>query len=326
MNLSNIKKILVIRTDRFGEFILSLPVIRAIRKKIPSSYVCVMANSFTKELIEHNPDINDIIIYDEKNMLGLLNTAKLLNDIKKREFDLVIILNPKKKFNILAFLAGIPIRLGYDRKWGFLLNHKIKDQKSLGQKHEIEYNLDLIRSVGIDCEDKKVDIFIQWEDDQFVSSILSGLSIQDTDKLLALHPWTSDPIKQWPMERFLTLAKRINSELGYKVVIIGGKQEVKDAEDFCRKNDFLINLSGKFSLRQSAAFLKKCKALISNDSGPVHLACAVGVPVIAIFRNDLPAKSSKRWGPWIDKCVVVENKNIYDIDTELVFNKAKGVL
>jgi heptosyltransferase-2 len=322
----DIKRILLIRTDRFGEFILNTPIIRAIKEKLPLGYLCIMVNPSVREIAEGNPYINEIMIYDEKRMHGFFKSLKLIFEIKKKKFDLVIILNPKKKFNVITFLTGIPVRLGYNRKWGFLLTHKIEDRKSSGQKHEVEYNLDLVRRIGIDTQDKSLFISVDKEDEQFIDSLLKDLGIINTDLLIALHPWTSDPVKQWSIEDFSRLAQRLSKELSCKVIIIGGKEEIDKSINFCQGNPDLINLTGKLTLRLSAALLNKCRLLISNDSGPVHLACAVGTPVIALFRSDIAGKSARRWGPWGEEHIVIEKPNLSDIEVEEVLEKVRSKL
>jgi ADP-heptose:LPS heptosyltransferase len=321
-----IKRILLIRTDRFGEFILNIPVIKAIRQKFPLAYICVMVNPKVQELVEGNPDINEVLIYEEESMSSFFKIFGLAGEIKKKKFDLAVILNPKKDFNILTFLAGIPMRLGYNRKWGFLLTHKIDDKKYLGQKHEVEYNLDLVRRIGIDTLDKSLFIPISPDDERGVHLLLRDYDIFETTALVALHPWTSDPIKQWPIENFSQLAERLLNLSLHKVIVIGGKDEIGQSENFCKDKPSLINFTGKFSLRQLAAFLKKCSCLVSNDSGPIHMSSAVGTPVVAIFRNDMPAKSAKRWGPWGAEHVVIEKPNLKEITVIEVFEKIRGVL
>jgi ADP-heptose:LPS heptosyltransferase len=239
--------------------------------------------------------------------------------LRRKNIDLAVLLNPSKEFNLFTNLAGIPIRVGYARKWGFLLNHKIKDKKYLGERHEVEYNLELVDLVGAITEDKTLSLRID-------NDALEGLDlkIEKYDSLVALHPWTSDPMKQWPLSSFQELTKRLIKELGIKMVIIGGREELnKSIEIFQNFDNHLLNITGKTTLKQLAALLKNCRLLISGDSGPVHLACAVGTPVVAIFRNDIPAKSAKRWGPWGEDNMVIEKERLSDITVEEVFNKVR---
>ncbi|MDD4953898.1 MAG: glycosyltransferase family 9 protein [Candidatus Omnitrophica bacterium] len=321
-----VRRILVIRTDRFGEFILNTPVIRALKHRFPKAYLCVMAAPVSRELIEGVSLVDEVMVYDEGSQRGFFGGLRLAAALRKQKFDLVLILNPKKEFNIITFLAGIPLRVGYDRKWGFLLTRRIRDKKSCGIRHEVECNLDLARSIGADTRDRSLFVYLGKEDLNSVDSLLRQQGVEKAKAIVAIHPWTSDPIKQWPLEKFLDLSSRLLKDNSCKVVIIGGKEEAGQGEDFSRQVPGLVNLTGRLTLRQSAALLKKCRLLISNDSGPVHLSSAVGTPVIAIFRNDIPGKSAKRWGPWGQGHAVIEGADITKISVEDVFFIARNKL
>jgi len=204
-----------------------------------------------------------------------------------------------------------------------LLTHKIEDKKYLGQKHEVEYNLELVGLVGVITQDKTLSLNINSD---IINNLLKELNIEE-DKLIAIHPFTSDPIKQWPLNSFRELVKRLAGESNIKIIIIGGKDELARSKELCSNlGNNLINITGRTTLRQLAALLNKCKLLISGDSGPVHLACAVDTRVLAIFRSDIPGKSSRRWGPWGKGHIVIERNNLCDITVDEVFNKIKEVL
>jgi ADP-heptose:LPS heptosyltransferase len=164
--------------------------------------------------------------------------------------------------------------------------------------------------IGIKTEDKALSLKID-------NGIIRGEDI-------ALHPFTSDPVKQWPIQNFRELAQRLVKELNKKVIIVGGKEELtRGGAYFDNLGAGIVNMTGKTTLIQLASLLKKCGLLISGDSGPVHLACAVGTRVLALFRNDLPAKSAKRWGPWGEGHSVIEKPNLADISVDEVLGKVK---
>ena len=321
----NIRNILIFRNDRFGEFLLNIPALRVLKETFTEANLIVVINPYIRDLAECIPFIDEIVEWGQEKH-SLFEKFRFINLLKTKNTDIAIMLNPSKEFNIFTYLAGIPIRVGYARKWEFLLTHKIEDKKYLGQKHEVEYNLDLIRKIGIDSQDKSLLIPINNEDKNFVESLLKEYSIVKLDLLIALHPWTSDPVKQWPVENFSQLAVRLSREFNHKVIIIGGKDEVEQSQKFCKDSPNLVNLTGKLTLRQSAALFKKCRLLVSNDSGPVHLASAVGTPVIALFRNDIPAKSARRWGPWGEGHIVIEKSNLADIAVDEVLVKIQEAL
>ncbi|MDD5506084.1 MAG: glycosyltransferase family 9 protein, partial [Candidatus Omnitrophica bacterium] len=280
----NVKKILAVRTDRFGEFLLNIPALRALKETFPQARLTLITSPAVKELAELIPFADEVIVFDEgeDSFFGVLRAVAIL---RKSGFDLAVILNPAKFFHIATFLAGIPVRAGYGRKWGFLLTHKIKDTKYAGDMHEIDYNLELVRQVGAKTEDKRLSLDIGSD---IINTVLKPL-LPDKDRFIVVHPWTSDPVKQWPLTHFKELTLRLLKEFGYGVVVIGGKAEKdKSRELFGNISDNrLIELTGKTSLKDLAYILKSSMLLISGDSGPVHLASCADVPVIALFRNDL---------------------------------------
>jgi len=316
----DIKKILVFRNDRFGEFLLNIPSLRALKETFTNARLTIIVNPYVKELAESIPFIDEIIAWGNERH-SLSEKLRLMRLLRQKNIDMAIMLNPSKEFNILTYLAGIPVRVGYDRKWGFLLTHKIKDKKYLGEKHEIEYNLELVGIVGAKTEDKAMSLKIE---EGAIKNLAEYFQLENSDNLVALNPWTSGPIKQWPKAHFSNLAKRLSEELKLKVVIIGGKEELyREGEFFNNLGSGIINMAGRTTLKELAALLKKCRLLVSGDSGPVHLACAVGTPAIAIFRSDIPGKCARRWGPSQKESIVIEKDNLSDITVDEVFQKIK---
>ena len=134
---------------------------------------------------------------------------------------------------------------------------------------------------------------------------------------MIIHPFTSDPLKQWPVERFSELAQRIRSELDLKVVMTGLSAKKFTADES------IINMVNETTLTELAALLKRGCLVVTADSGPMHLAAAVGTPVIALFRNDLKGKTAKRWGPWGQGHLVIEKNNLNDISVDEVLEAVR---
>ncbi len=323
INPESVKKILVVRNDRFGEFLLNIPALRALKETYPQARLIAVVNPYTRELAQDIAFIDEVIQWAREEH-SLIERLRLIRTLREKRIDIAVMLNPSQEFNIVTYLSGIPIRAGYARKWGFLLSHKMEDKKYLGLKNEIEYNLELVDLIGAKTKDKS--LFLNT-DDSAIRGLLDEYDIRKQDNLIAVHPFTSDPIKQWPMDNFIELAKRLAKE-GIKIIIVGGKDNLEKYpwlfETF--KNSGVINLIGRTTLRQLAAFLKVCRLLVSGDSGPMHLACAVNTPVVAIFRNDIPGKTAKRWGPWQGQSQTIEKDNLSEITVDEVFNKVKEVL
>jgi len=291
-----IKNILVVRNDRFGEFLLNIPAVRALKESFPQAKITLAINAVVYELAGAIGCADRVVIWDD-----------VKNILRKFKFDLCVVLNPTKEAHWAVFAAGIPSRVGYERKWGFLLTRKLKDTKALGDRHEVDCNLELAGLLGAKTLDKTLKIKV---DNNLFKELIG-------QRIVAIHAFTSDPVKQWSIERFSELARRIKRELGFKVILVGLSHRVLDA------GSDIISMINKTSLMDLAVLLKRCALLVSCDSGPMHLAAAVGTPVIALFRNDLPGKTAKRWGPWGEGHAVIEKSRLEDISVEEVLDRVK---
>lgn len=320
INPDSVKNILILRNDRFGEFLLNIPALRSLKEAFTGARIIAVTDPDVRELAQGITFIDETIGWGRAKHT-LMRRLKLIRDLRARHIDMAIMFNPSQEFNVITYLSGIPVRVGYNRKWGFLLTHKIEDKKYLALKHEVEYNLELAALAGAKTRDKSLSLKTQ---DSAISSLLKEHGIENSNDLVAVHPFTSDPLKQWPLNNFLELSARIRSQLNKAAVLIGGAQEASGNRDFfLRLDKSVINLTGKTSLAQLAALLKKCRLLVSGDSGPMHLACCVNTPVIAIFRNDLAGKTAKRWGPWQAQGLVLEKSNLADISVDEVLDKIR---
>lgn len=298
-NYPEFKRILIVRTDRIGDVLLSTPVIKAVRDSYPNAYIAMMVSPYGKNIVEDNPYLDDIIIYDKDGKhKSWRRSVKFARNLKKKRFDLALILHPTNRVHLITFFAGIPRRAGYDRKFGFLLTDRIKHTKQLGEKHELEYALDLIRYLGIEPKDKAVLLPLKAESEAWAEELLEHEGIKKSDKLLVIHPAASCPSKIWPNERFASVADRLIERYGFKVLVVAGPKDIALAGNIIKHmHNPAINLSGRTSVSQLASILKKCSLFISNDSGPVHIASSVGTPVISIFGRKQKGLSPVRWGP-----------------------------
>lgn len=296
----NFKRILIARTDRIGDVVLSTPTITAARTAFPDAYIAVMISSKTKEIVIGNPFINEVILYDkELKHRGFFKTFLFARWVKSKKFDLALILHSTVRVNIICFLAGIPERIGYARgKMDFLLTHKLGYTKRLGEKHETEYSLDILRSIGVKAECSPLVMFVSEGDSGEADSLLVESGIKKGEKFVVINPCASCISKMWPSENFARLGDILKEKFGLPVVIVTGPDEVRIGE---RVRDLMKNkpafLYSKKPLGVLAALIKRSSLFISNDSGPVHIACAVGAPVISIFGRKEKGLSPDRWRP-----------------------------
>lgn len=298
---NSFKKILVVRTDRIGDVVLTTPVFKALRENYPQAHIAAMVSPHTKEILEGSPYIDEIIVYDkDKHHKGAAAFWKFVLRLKKKRFDLAIVLHTKKRLNLITFLANIPRRIGFAEKGKFslLLTDRLKDTRPLGLKHEADYCLDVLKELGLKLMDRKLHISLKKEALDWAEQVLAENGIGKDDKIAVIHPGASCPSKRWFKERFAVLADKLAQDYGFKIIVISGPKDIAIADDIEKDSKHkIINLAGKISLSQTAAILKKANIFISNDSGPVHISSAVGTPVISIFGRNQAGLSPLRWGP-----------------------------
>lgn len=305
--MSTRRRILLIRTDRIGDVLLSTPAIKAVRDAYPNAYIAMMVSPYAEDIVDGNPYLDEVILYDKDGgHKSIFATLKFAVGLRKKRFDLAIILHPTNRSNIIPLLAGVPERVGYDKKGGIFLTKKLKDVKHLGEKHEIDYNLDVLRAVGIEAKDRALYMPVRAEDERIIERFFLLNDLDKKDTVIAVHPGASCPSKRWPAYRFGRVADGLIDKYKVKVVIIGGPADVKTVREMGTGmlNNSII-LSDDHSLGEVAALLKRCKMFISNDSGPVHIAVAVGAPVISIFGRLDPGLSPTRWGPVGPRDIVI---------------------
>ena len=292
-------KVLVVRLDRVGDVILSLPAVAAIRERFPNAMISVMVRPYTQALIEGHPLVDETIpyFYEKGGRHRGLGNLRFIREIAKRRFDIAFILHPSLRSNLVPFLAGIPYRIGFRSHAPFFLTKSVVDRRAEGLKHESDYTLDIVRAFGIrSLPEKKMSLPVSPEEARKVSGILEQTPWGGNEGIVAIHAGASCPSKRWPKERFLELAKRIMKEMPYRVAIVGGKEEVELGAYFRKEGGpRLLDLTGRLDLKELAAFFKRCEALITNDSGPVHVAAAVGTRTLCIFGRNQAGLSPVRW-------------------------------
>ena len=198
----------------------------------------------------------------------------------------------------MPFFAGIPYRAGFAPRVPFLLTHPVSDRRHEGAKHEAEYTLDVIRAFGIPAE--RADSYetpLRHRAGYSAEKIMERLGLDGGAEIVALHPGASCPSKRWPLDRFASLGLKIHDEFPGKIIaIVGGPGEKEMGESLAREiGGKTLDLTGQLDLKELAGFLSRCEALVSNDSGPVHIAAAVGTRTLTIFGRSLPGLGAVRW-------------------------------
>ena len=282
-----------------GDVVLSTPVIRHLRKLYPDAYIAFMVRPENRAVVANNPDLDEVIAYDKRGShKSFSSSVRFALALKKKRFDTAIALHPTNRVHIMLFLAGIFERIGYDRKMGWLLTKKVPHSKQRGEKHEADYNFDLLEKAGFDTKgyDRRPYMVPSKADKALVDSMMKDLSVGG--KLIAIHAGASCPSKRWAPERFAEVADALREKYGAGIVLVGGSETGKFSDEVAAAMKTKpIDMTGNFLLGELAEFLSRCILFISNDSGPVHVAVAVGTPCVVIFGRKDPGLSPERWGP-----------------------------
>jgi len=302
----NYKKILIVRLDRIGDVLLSTPVIKALRDRYPESHIAFMVRPYAREVVEGNPCLNEVIVYDKDGChRGFFGTAIFINELRRKKFDLAIVLHPTLRSHIITFFSGIPERIGYDRKGGWLLSKRLPHTKQFGLKHERDYALDMVKYLGIKPKDKDLCMPLNKESEKRMGEVFNINGIKSSDIVVALNPGASCPSKRWSPERFAALGDSLIRDYGARVIIVSGQTDRALGNKVASAmKERAINLAGDTTVSDVASILRRSNLFISNDSGPVHIACAVGIPVIAIFGRRDRGLSPERWGPTGERDII----------------------
>jgi heptosyltransferase-2 len=284
----NPEKILIIQTAFLGDVILTTPLIKAVRKKYPRSNISFLLIPQTKELLQNNPYLEEIIVYDKKDKeKGIFGFLKLMRKIKGMVFDLAFVPHRSLRSALLVYLAGIPQRAGFDRSSGsFLFTKKIK---FIQNQSEIKRNLSLLEEDLFSEKEFLPELFPSTDDFRYVDELLKSWNIQETDRLVGIASGSVWETKRWLPERFGQVAESLITKLGAKVVLIGGKGD----EPLCKQISITVRnkplvAAGKLTTLQSAALIFRFKVVLSNDTAPMHMAVAMRIPVVAIFGSTVP--------------------------------------
>jgi len=301
IDIGGVRRICIFATSGIGNLIMLTPMIRSLRSGIPDARISVAVSpNGAKDVIEGSDLVDEVVVLDSK---------RKLKEIRDDWPDLTIAATHRGFMRAKrAFRTGAMYRLGfrYDHEdkldTGFLFTHAVPLDES---KHEVEQGLDLIRSLGLPAI-RRLYMHIEDEDRAAAGKILQDAGVQEGDLLVGIHAGLGpdDPKGRcWPMDRFARLGDILIGDYGAKLFMVGDPADASVANgiDSIMQNKPII-LAGKATLRQTAAVIEKCQLFISNDSGPMHIAAAVGTPVIGIFGPT----NSVRYRPYGENCFVVK--------------------
>jgi lipopolysaccharide heptosyltransferase II len=293
------KKILIINPFGIGDVLFTTPVIKALKRQYPDSFIGFWSNLRVEPILKSNSQINKVFalsrgdlkkIYQDSFFQGLYRALKLIGEIKKEHFDICLDFSLDHRYSLLAKIVGIRQRIGFNYKGrGRFLSFGI-DLEGYRDKHVVDYYLELLKFLNIPVVDKNLSLTVILNDDSKAKNILASVGVEETDCLIGIFPgaggsWGRDAVaKHWPAPKFAQLANKLMDKFGAKVIILGDESERKIAEVIVHAMaNKPIDLVGKIGLELLPAVIKNCNLLITNDGGPMHMAAALGIKSVSVF-------------------------------------------
>lgn len=286
-------KILVVNVNWLGDAVFSTPVFKALKKAYPHAHITCLCVPRVKEVLSYCPYVDKIIIYDEHNKHRFFwRKWKLVRYLRKENFDAAFLLHRSLTRSLLAYFAGIPLRIGFGKFKGLLTHPLVMNPEGL---HRSDYYLKILESYGIKVHDRLCELRIKLEDMQSINVKLKNAGIGLSDQYVVLNIGGNWELKRWNSDSFSHLAKRLSQELGISIVFSGSEKDREESQRIFKGAGIkAVVLAGETSLGESLALYQRSLAVISGDSGPLHLAHSVGANVIALFGPTRPEITGPR--------------------------------
>ncbi|MGC8593992.1 MAG: glycosyltransferase family 9 protein [Candidatus Kryptoniota bacterium] len=290
------RKIIISRTDKIGDVVLSLPTFKFLKTRLPSTELIAHVSSYTYPIVQSSPYVNFIIKLEENE--PIFNTVKKLRETKA---DAILFLYPRASLSIASYLSGIPVRAGTAYRWySFFYNVRVREHRKNAIKSEAEYNLNIARALLNEDQATGLPDFLYADllkiDSVAESRVNQFLSDMGIHHFVAVHPGSRGSAVNWPMENFKSLVEALTKVSGISVILTGSVDERILCENVRAGNKNAINTAGLFNLPELIALLSKATFLVSNSTGPIHIASCAGTPVIGLYPNSKPM-NPQRWAP-----------------------------
>lgn len=299
------RRVLAVRLDALGDVLMTGPAIRALRASAPERHVTLLTSPAGAAAGALLPGVNDVIVYEAPWLKATPPRANAAHELamaarlERDGFDAAVVFtvysqNPLPSA-LLCFLAGIPLRLAHCRENPYqLLTDWIPDpEPAQATRHEVRRQLDLVAAVGCVTADERLAIRVPAAATERITTILSQSGVSRRQPWTVVHAGGTAPSRRYPPERFAEVVRGL-ARAGVDVVFTGGAEETDLIADIRRRAGVdAVSLAGVLDLGELAALLARAPLLVSNNTGPVHVAAAVGTPVV-----DLYALTNPQHTPW----------------------------
>ncbi len=294
----DISTILFLRNDRIGDMVLSTAAFKALRTIYPQAKITVVASENNNQIIRNNPNIDTVLIHR-----GFLWFVK---EMRKRAFDLAVdpFNTSELKSAFLAFISGARYRLGFEEASREVF-FNVRGPGLYPVKHLIEHLLELIGCLGVAVNGCEPELFVTDEEINWAIEALSGLRISQSKPTVAIHPGGYYESQRWPAERYGLVARELLEEFGVNVLVFCGPREKHLARKILEiSGDNAVAVSD-LSVRQLMAIMSRCELFLGNNSGPLHVSAALGLPTVSLIGPTVVPL----WLPWGSGHIVLRKKD-----------------
>ena len=267
------QKILLIRLSSLGDIVLTTPAIRAVRAHFPNAYIAMLVAKQSAEILRENPHLDEIIRFDrlakDKDTWEMLRVIRLL---RERKFTLTIDFQRKFRTELLMSFSGAAERIGKGRFCTVRVHER-------GNKHATTHYFDMLHAAGIPAEDQRLELFLAESERLAAAQRLDTAGVNNRALTVGLFPGAGWQLREWMPERFAAIGDRLVAHFNANVLIFGGPKEAELVQTVANlMNAHAIPFAGNLQVRELAACLEKCDLFLTNDTGPMHIAAAVGTP------------------------------------------------
>ncbi|MFQ5428333.1 MAG: lipopolysaccharide heptosyltransferase II [Thermodesulfobacteriota bacterium] len=295
-----IKRILVRVPNWVGDAVMTLPALSALHELYSDAEISILAKKAVIPVYESNPALSDIIEY-KADYRGLKGRFKLSKELRAGDFQLAVLFQNAFEAAFISFISGIPRRMGYGRDLrSGLLTEAVPFTEEVKRLHHIEYYLNIVKALGGPdvIERPAPELCVGSDEIEKAKTFLSKKGLADKPLIGAAPGASYGPAKMWPAERFAETLVKLSEKLDVVPLIFGGPGDTEVAEKVYNgisgKIPHALNLAGKTTLTECIALLTRLGLFITNDSGAMHMASALGLPTVAVFGSTDPGLTGPR--------------------------------
>ncbi|MBI2427759.1 MAG: glycosyltransferase family 9 protein [Ignavibacteriales bacterium] len=274
---STASSVLIIKPRAIGDVLLSTPVITNLKRTFPNIAIDFLCEGFASDVVMGNEDIREVIPFNKKND----PTLSLVSLIRRKKYDIVVDLFCNPRTALITYFSGAKYRIGFPFR-GRKYAYNIKITPRGGEVHNVDFNLDVLRYFNIPITDSTPVFPLSDESERFAGQWFSDQNFQQrvTVGINASGGWYT---KKWKSDSFSKLADRIYVGKGWNIVFFWGPGEMDEVMNIQNRMQSPSTLIPLTSLKEMGALLQRCQYLVSNDSGPMHIAASLGIPTLGIF-------------------------------------------